>query len=266
LNAATRLGSRRAGRPGRWSPSLAFLLALAAVLTTPGRAQASDDFEDIVAIVGLSGLIVTDVAFGVRATVLLANQDDPDPAPSWVEGALGNPQAVLFHGATAALAHDHQGEGAMIAAWPAMVTSAMTAHGVWSLVRPDEDPSVLFAGSTIVGINSVLTTLTISNAFDGDLPVEALSIVQLVTTTPSIVWGSYGLATDPKFRTGWLALTAWSGALFLYGAGALILDDGDDDWGARDRPQLVLAPALLGLPGPGDAAPPAAGLLLGGWF
>jgi hypothetical protein len=194
-------------------------LLLTASLFATREAHADDDFEEIVAVVTIVGVVgATDIGFTVHDAVLFAQGRQPSQSVAIAETAIAGPQAIFGHVGLAALAHDRgDDEFKLVLTAPAMVVSALTTHGIWSLARPDEAPNVLFGASTIIGINSLWTTLSVSNAFDGHMPPGPTGALKIATTAPAAAWSIAEAVRGESFQPGWIALSAWSGAVLLHG-------------------------------------------------
>ncbi len=250
------------------------LATVVAALSLPwGRTARADDetVEVALGVVTLGGLAAADVAFGVHAAQLYVERDEADQAWAIAEVAAGVPQALFFQAFNSFfLVQEHGDHGVkLIMPVPTMITTAVAIHGIWSLARPDEAPGLLFVGSSMIAVNSTWTVMRLTNLLGGELRPWEIGWVQMVSTGPMVAWGAAEAARQESFRSGWIGLTLWSGALFAQGAaGVLIGEDGDDLFGgatgqtarALGVEELSVVPTVPG------AAGASAGLTLGGRF
>ena len=211
----------------------------------PREARADEDFEVYVAVFSLiGGLGATDLGFTIHDAVLFAEGRRPAEPVAIAETAVAAPQALIGHIALAALAHDRSDdELTLMLTGPAMMVSALTTHGIWSLARPDEAPNVLFGASTVIGINSLWTTVSISSAFDGKLPREPLGVLKIATAGPATAWSIAEAVRGETFQPGWIALSGWSGAVVVHGVVDIIR--GDDDLEADVAEDLYVGPTTI---------------------
>ena len=108
---------------------------------------------------------------------------------------------------------------------PAGGTSALMAHGIWGTASNTVDPGMLAGGSVVIGVNAPFTSTILSQAVQGRLSPPGMAIAQMVTPLPQTVVTAYEIAHDPENRAGWIALTAWSGAIMLHGGLSLLLHE-----------------------------------------
>jgi hypothetical protein len=197
------------------------LSALGAVLAISTTAQASDE-EEIAAGAAIVILGAADLGFSINAAIMAVNETDPIEEVAIAQTAVATPQAITGNLALGALLGDSDGDEAFaILHVPVTMTSALAAHGIWSLARPDEDTQLTFMASTMIGVNSMWTSFVIgSSVSDEDLfdDSEALvGIYEVLTTVPGIAIGVHQAVETSEFTTGWVALSAWSGVLTLHG-------------------------------------------------
>lgn len=182
-----------------------------------------------VAIVGTVGLGVAggDIAFTVHDAVTSG-----DTKPAAVSWALGEtlftaPQAIYCNGV---LAWAH-GSGTVdvsprlnLMILPAIWSSQMATHGIWSLALDQEKPSHLYGLSWAIGANLAFTSGALGGAFGKRLGGTVFGLSEMAGTAPTIIVGLWQLTknTSPD-RAAWTALTAWSGALFLHGATSTVV-------------------------------------------
>jgi hypothetical protein len=241
--------------------TLASLLALG--LATSAAEARADDWEEALAGVAILGIVGgTDIGFVVHDAVLFAEGRRPAQPVAIAETAVGAPQALVLHIATAVLAHERgDNEVKLGLIGPSMVVTALTTHGSWALARPDESPNVLFGASTIIGVNAAWTTVSLSNLFDGRMPPSETGLLKMITTAPAAGWAIAEAVESERFTTGWIALSAWSSALFLHGAAELA-------WG-EEGADLVFGRAL-GIHdvvvAPAPSAEGLTGIAIGGRF
>jgi len=235
---------------------------VATAISATATPAAADDDELIAAVVGGMGAI--DLSFVVRDAVLFAQDKRESYRPNDIAEVVWNaPQAVVFHGMLGALYVDEGEEAFAGLHVPAMITSATTAHGAWSLAAPDAARSTRFLGSTAFGVNAALSTAAIAMYFD-DRNHEQ-EIIGVYMAGLSIANGSasfYLSEEDPAYRTMWLGQGAWSSLLVLHGVAAAF--GAFEEVDLSEMASVTLAPGSLGAPIPG--APETPGMMLTGTF
>ncbi len=265
----------------RSSFRLATLLLPCAVLLAAGDARAGDD-EAIAGVVAVTSIAAADLSFAVRASALAANGGDAQSSYSWAQTLFTTPQAIGFNGAMMGLMSESDAPEIFAALHvPTTMTTALAAHGMWSLARPDEDQTFMFLASTHIGVNTMWTSFALGtgfsskNRFADDDAEMFVGIYEVLTTGPGVGIGIHQAMETSRFRAGWITLSAWSGMLTLHGAlfaGGLLpgsYDDCCDDYASTDEPplgvtNLGIAPTSMGPPVEG--APDTPGFVVTGAF
>ncbi len=158
---------------------------------------------------------------------------------------------------------------------PAMMSTAMTFHGLVTAMGEELDPGRVVGISTIAGVNLPLTFTAAGRGLTGRWAPPLVALVQVATTAPSLAGGMFAAAIDEPDRPGWALLSGWSGLLLIHGVASLVASEGYDELedyaGAatrtsptRTRPagfELWASPTMLT-----DGAEQAPGLVLEGRF
>lgn len=208
----------------------AALVALALVSLAPRPARAQLREVVMVFVFVAATVIVVDSVFFVHDAGVMVQKEHPSTAFSVAEVIVMAPQAIGFNIANAANMTDDGGD-----AWavlPAMLTSAMLAHGIWSFTEDPEAPNpyTRFLGSGAVGVNGTLTVGALA-ALSSERRVftRPMGVAEVALTLPQVVVGAVGLANDDAAnRPAWGALTAWSGALLAHGVASIALGGEED--------------------------------------
>lgn len=209
-----------------------------------------DDFVDAMAIgfvlvVGMGGLVITDIVFTAHDASVYG--DDERPTTGWAVGEtlVTAPQALFLDAGMVALAvEDLDDEEALEVAFyvPTIWINTLAVHGAWSwsAIDREPDPGALYGVSWLVGANVPATTYATARLFQGRPARTPLAIAMMASTIPGIVVPSHELATSGATTPGWAALTAWSGLLFAYGAGSVVINAVDA--GAAEPPDDARLP------------------------
>ena len=163
------------------------------------------------------GLIVSDLVWFGRSIALATGEIEADRGVSAVQIALVAPQAALLNVGMAISSQDEYGYeviGGLAA--PSMVLSALTFHGVYNVLWPDGDMAKQWALASFDGINTVWTTVALSQAAGGEVQMSDIAPWIAITVSPGLAMGIHGTVADTAQRSHWVATTAWSGALFGY--------------------------------------------------
>lgn len=257
------------------TPTRQLSLALtAATLLATSPAHAGDE-EEIALVAAAATVVAADVSFVVRNAVLAADGGDAQFEYALTQTLLATPQAVALNGAMVALMHDHDAPEAFLALHvPAMMTTALAVHGMWTLASPDEDQRFMFLASTAIGVNTMWTSFALGTATSGrnrfeDVPAVP-GVYEILTTAPGIAVGVHQALETDRFREGWIAISAWSGLLTLHGllfSFELLGNDDDYDLATNPTsrpalPNISFAPTSFGAPVEG--APQTPGLIVSG--
>lgn len=233
---------RSLAKKNRILPVVAFLL-----LTLPVREARADFIEDflkgvlVVSTVGAIG-IGANVTFTVHdASVAL---DGERPTKGWgiAETVLTPPQALLFNGGliyAQASGEMQKSPGFHFLLLPAIWTSQMATHGIWSLASDKVHPSDLYGVSWAIGANLAFTSGAVGAAVEKRLGGAPYGIIEMIGMTPTICVGLSKLASRDDNQGAWAALTAWSGVLFLHGLASTVkgFKDTDDEEPKPPEPQ-----------------------------
>ncbi len=209
-------------------------LVVATFILLPPRNARADDSGTLaavvyVAIIGTIGLGVVggNLAFTIHDAVTA--KDAKPAATSWTLGEtiFTSPQAIYFNGLVG-WAH---GSGTVdesprlhLMILPAIWTSQMATHGIWSLALDKEKPAHLYGFSWAIGANLAFTSGTLGGAFGKRLGGTIFGLSEMGGTAPTIIVGLLQLTkANVPDRGSWTLLTAWSGALFLHGATSTVV-------------------------------------------
>jgi hypothetical protein len=247
------------------------LAACAACVLTLHAAPASADEEEIGLVVLVGAFGIADVVLMSRAVYMAAVQAPPTEAGAITEGLIATPQAILFNAGMAVAAHEDPHEMAYAFHVPAMVTTALSCHAGWSLLRPDDDPRRRFLACTASGINSTWTAFAISTLFgtSEDFEEEPLGFYETLWQVPNIIISVHQAVETERFQVGWITLASWSGLLAVHGVATFLgaFDDTHDrGHEARAFPGASLSFAPMTVPPPLDEAPPGVGVMAVGRF
>jgi hypothetical protein len=233
-----------------WRGVLGGLLGLGIVTTATTPARAFSTAADLY----IYTLVITalpDAALATYGIAVAAKGELPVRGLSIVETAVTVPQAVFYTTYYTAyqVKDDNQGSIPLLLLLPATATSILSTHGIWSTATTNVRPGVLAGASIAVGADAVLTTGAIAGAIAGRFSERPIGVATLVLTVPQIAGASYLAATGPAAeRSGWIGLSAWSGALFVHGLISTIRGDraGVRSIGtARGERSLPLVPGSL---------------------
>jgi len=217
------------------SQVLGFLALVACTL--PTRTAFADAYSDMKSDVGKSlenifyltaASLVVDVTFTIHDASL--QWQDKRQSTGWAiaETVLTLPQVgVLNYGLIWAHSKgDDDDVLAMdaLAVVPAIWTSQLATHGIWSLASDKVRLDDLYGVSWAIGANLTFTMGAVSGIFGKRLGGPLLGIMEMVGTTPSIAVGLYrSFGRVDADQPAWIALTAWSGALWLHGLASTII-------------------------------------------
>jgi hypothetical protein len=268
----------------RSGPACAALLT-AGLLTADARPARADEGDVVAALAVVAvGLFIADVTFAVNDIVLGAKGELPSDGYAVAETIVAAPQALAFNPILMVLAEDIKDEPlSPLLMIPTAGVTALTTHGLWTLTDDGVDPGVLPAVSSAIGANATLTLNALAAAADGELVGRPMGIAQVILTAPSLAGGTYGAIRNPERRAEWIALSAWSGALFLHGVASAIWDAAPDSPppsspseppsppepppDQREKPPLLVPASIQFSPGVvTDGVATVPGILAGGRF
>ncbi|MEQ9320178.1 MAG: hypothetical protein RIF41_13520, partial [Polyangiaceae bacterium] len=210
------------------------LLALLSWSRPAAAGNLIDDFFDAIAIgfivvAGVGGILITDVVFTAHDASVYG--DDERPTTGWAVGEtlVTAPQAMLLDAGMAVLGTEDFDDDEVLEVLfypPAIWLNTLAVHGTWSWAALDRepDPGALYGVSWLIGVNVPATTYATARLVQG-LPARTpMAIAMMATTIPGVVVPAHQLATSDRATPGWVALTAWSGLLFTYGASSVVVN------------------------------------------
>jgi hypothetical protein len=205
-------------------------------VATPARADG-----DVAATLILlaAGVVITDVVFAGYDISVAGKSELPSPGWALAETIFTAPQTVAGLAVVASLHADHHQEAAINVAVlvPTIGVSILSTHGIWATATTNVHPGVLAGTSAAVGADAALTTAILVDTRHGRLSTRPIGITTMLFTAPQVAAASYVAATSAvSARGGWIALSAWSGALFLHGLVSTIGGRGGDDYGPVEAP------------------------------
>ncbi len=231
--------SRRAAVWGTWLVGV----GAAAAITLGGEREAHAGSENaaIGAGVGvLVGFLGADIAFAAHG--LDAADKGYLARDGWIvaQTIVTVPQTLLFN--TLLLGFNTEGSrtsgdlAMLVGLIPTIAVSSLTTHGIWAAADGAAPADALAGVSVLVGTNIALTSGTLGRAFTGRLHSRWAGIVEMVATAPGVGIGVYESTFTRDQQGAWIALTAWSGGLFVHGLASAIAGQTDDsDWQKEDE-------------------------------
>jgi hypothetical protein len=199
--------------------ALGGLLGLGIVTTAAAPARASDGLGSFFATV-VAVVVIPDIVFASYGITVAAKGQLPSSGWSIAETVWTVPQTITGNLLYSELGR-HQGDDTAlqtILLLPTIGVSILSTHGIWSSATTNVRPSVLAWSSVAVGADVALTTGILSSSRHGKLSGRPIGITTMLFTAPQVAAASYFAATKPApDRAGWIALSAWSGTLFLHG-------------------------------------------------
>lgn len=231
---------------------------LGALLSPPREARADEDTIVIITAVTLvSAAFGADVAFTAYDINKMKDNKEPDFKWMTAQTIVTSPQAVLSHiPMVLGSVEKKDPELALLFLPAAMWGNQMATFGAWSMGSQSVKSGPRYGVSWLIGTNLPLTTGAISSIAN-DLHVSRpwLAIPEMALTAPQVVAGVYQGVHDKNNRPGWIAIAAWSGALFVHGTVSLVVSlthkESDDP-----PPEPPLPPPPLPPPPPPPPPPP----------
>ena len=240
-----------------WRRALAGLVGIGIVTTAAAPARASSSVESTLALV-LGGIVITDIVFATYGIAVAGKGELPSPGWTIAETVFTVPQTVaanIFYGAIAG--KDDDDAVRVLALIPTMGVSILSTHGIWGTASTTVRPGVLAGSSIAVGANIALSTGAIAAAGNGHLSGRAVGITTMLLTAPQVAAASVIAANSPSSdRAGWIALSAWSGTLFVHGLVSAIRGHGSNDPQPAIEPDSAPPPQPPSPPPPANAPPP----------
>ena len=213
-----------------WRRALGGLLGMAIVTTAAAPARASDGLTTFVTTVILA-VVIPDVVFATYDIAVAGKGELPSAGWSIAETIITAPQTVLGNSFYATVQSDQYSEAPiqLLTMIPSIGVTILSTHGIWSTATTNVRPGVLAGSSVAVGANIVLTTGVLASASSGRFSGRPIGIATMLFTAPQVAATSYLAATNPSStRAGWIALSAWSGTLFVHGLVSTIRGHGSD--------------------------------------
>jgi hypothetical protein len=214
------------------------------------KADFTKSVETFLLLTGAS--LIADVTFTIHDVWLLNNGERQNLGWSIAETALTAPQAIfLDYGVAWAHARgDADDILAMdvLAVLPAIWTTQLTTHGIWSIASDQVHLGDLYGLSWAIGANLTFTVGAVSGAFGKRFGGPVFGVIEMVGTAPSIAVGLYRSVRESEpDRAAWIALSAWSGALFLHGLASTIIPSRKkkNETEAQPRAPFMLAPTVV---------------------
>ena len=234
--------SRSERRAASWKMGCAGLAAAAVVSLGAAREARADAASYALVGTGI-GLLGADIAFAANGLSGAVN-GRLDRNDGWLvaQTVVTAPQTALFNALIFGFnTGDGRQQGDMASLFgvvPTISVSALTTHAIWGLADGSETvPADALAGvSVLVGANVALTSGTVGRAVGGKLHSRWMGIVEMIATAPGTAIGAYESSFKRDEQGAWIALTAWSGALFVHGLASAIADQTDEsDWAAEEK-------------------------------
>lgn len=234
-----RVKSRRAAVWGTWLVGV----GAAAALAVGGEQEARAGSEDAAIGVGvgvLVGFLGADIAFAANG--LLAADRGYLARDGWIvaQTIVTAPQTLVFNtllfGFNTSESRTAGDLAMLVGLIPTIAVSALTTHGIWAAADGAAPADALAGVSVLVGTNIALTSGTLGRAFTGRLHSRWAGVVEMVATAPGVGIGVYESSFTRDQQGAWIALTAWSGGLFVHGLASAIAGQTDEsDWKKEDE-------------------------------
>lgn len=199
--------------------ALGGLLGLAIVTTAAAPARASDSLATFLVTV-VAVVTIPDIVFATYGITVASEKRLPSAGWSIAETVWTVPQTVAGNFLYAELGKSQANDDPlqMFLLVPTIGVSILSTHGIWSTATTNVRPGVLAGSSVAVGADIALTTGILTSASRGHLSGRPVGITTMLFTAPQVATASYLAATTPASgRAGWIALSAWSGTLFVHG-------------------------------------------------
>ena len=215
------------------------------LVTAAAPARANDAVTTFIVTVA-AVVVIPDIVFATYGIVVAGKGKLPSSGWSIAESIWTVPQTItgnLFY-ASVGKKQEHDAPLQMIILLPTIGTTILSTHGIWSSATTNVRPGVLAWSSAAVGADIALTTGILASTADGKLSGRPVGITTMLFTAPQVAATSYLAATTPASgRGGWIALSAWSGTLFLHGLVSAIHGEGRSPPEPEDAPPPVPPPS-----------------------
>ncbi|MEP7122134.1 MAG: hypothetical protein ABJE95_14540 [Byssovorax sp.] len=241
-----------------WRRALTGLVGIGIVTTTaaPARASGLDSVVGVLVVVA-AGIVVTDVVFAAHGIGVAAKGELPTSGWSIAETVFTVPQTVASNLVYARVSKDDDDPIQVLALVPTIGVSILSTHGIWGTATTNVNPGVLAGSSIAVGTDIALTTGVLSRAMSGHFSSRPVGITTMLFTGPQVAAAGYLAATEPaSSKSGWIALSAWSGALFLHGLVSTIAGHSSSEEGPVEAPPPPPLPRPLLVPANAPPPPP----------
>jgi hypothetical protein len=239
------------------------LVALASLPARSARADITTDYTNFKADLGKSvetfllitgASLIADVTFTIHDVTLLRNGERQATGWAIAETVLTAPQAIFLDGALSYM-HARGDDDDLIpidilTVFPATWTTQLATHGIWSLASDRARLGDLYGVSWAIGANLTFTAGAISGAFGKRLGGPVFGVLEMIGTAPSIAVGIYrSVQPSEPDRGAWIALSAWSGTLFLHGLLSTVVPapkkDEEDETATRHRLPFMFSPTVV---------------------
>jgi len=200
--------------------ALGGLLGIAVVTAAaPARAGSNDDIVIFIGVV-VAAVVIPDIVFATYDISVAGKGELPSPGWSIAETILTVPQTVLGNSFYSTVQSKESSDPALqvLTLVPTVGVTILSTHGIWSTATTNVRPGVLAGTSVAVGADIALTMGVIASTQGGHFSGRPVGITTMLFTAPQVAAASYLAATNPSStRAGWIALSAWSGTLFVHG-------------------------------------------------
>ena len=228
------------------------------VTAAAAPARASDGLGTFVATV-IAVVAIPDIVFATYGITVAAKGQLPSSGWSIAETVWTVPQTITGNLVYAEIGKSQGDDGPlqMIVLLPTIGATILSTHGIWSSATTNVRPGVLAGSSVAVGADIALTTGILASTRHGRLSGRPVGITTMLFTAPQVAAASYLAAKSPASdRAGWIALSAWSGTLFLHGLISTLAGGGGSEPVVEDAPPPEPPPPPLPPPAPMTPTPP----------
>jgi hypothetical protein len=222
------------------------LAAMVALSSAPSIACADDDFELAFLSLSVGALLFgTDVMFTVVNVRSAVEKEELEEGWMVAQTIITSPQAVFGNGLLAFGAAQRKDQALVTLTMPVSIWfNQLATFSSWSLGSRAVDVGDRLGVSWMIAANLTLTSTAVASTISperGHVTALEVAIPELVIAIPETVGSAYALSQDDRGRAGWIALTAWSGALVVHGTVAVILGalaPDEDEYLVPDTPPL----------------------------
>lgn len=179
-------------------------------------------------LVGIGLGLITNVTFTIHDVWLIGKNERQGIGWGIAESALTLPQSAYMNYHLARKHRLSRTEKLMntdkVVLFPAIWSTQLLTHGVWSLISDRTAPGELYGLSWAFGANLTFTSALLGGAVGKRWGGNILGAFEIVGTVPTIAVSVFrAVATEPPYQGAWIALAAWSGVLFGHGLVSTIL-------------------------------------------